>query len=130
MMPHVDMAKVESSIDRAKEMLRPIAKENTSRGAQARMSIVVDTAFSRQLAEEINRGTSVDLVSDALAAVCANMISSMAQSVLGGDVDRGGLTSMCNAQLFKVARCLMHQFDGETEEVYHGSVDLEDGGHA
>ncbi|WP_445222222.1 hypothetical protein ACKWRH_21440 [Bradyrhizobium sp. Pa8] len=129
-MPHVDMQKIEASLARATELLRPLSNENTSMGAQARMSMVVDTAFARLMAEEINRGTSVEFVSDALAAVCASMISSMALSVLGDDVDRGGQVSMCNAQLFKIARCLMLQFKGETQEVYHGSVDLEDGGHA
>jgi hypothetical protein len=129
-MPHVDMQKIEAEIARATEALRLISKESTSLGAQARMSLVIDTAFSRQLATEINRGTSIADVSDALAAVCANMINSMALSVLGSDADRGGHVSMCNTQMLKIARCLMLGFKGEAQEVYHASVDIESGGHA
>lgn len=129
-MPHVDMQKIEAEMARAREALLPLSKENTSMGAQARLSMVIDIAFSRQLAKEINRGTSVEFMSDALAAVCANMITSISISVLGSDTDRHALVGMCNEQMFKIARCLMLGLKGEAEKVYEASVDLERGGHA
>jgi len=129
-MPHVDIAAVEAQITKAKEPLLPLTKQSGSMGAQARMSLTVDTAFSRQLAHEINRGTSTDEVSDALAAVCANMICSLVESVHGDDTEKRTLVADINRQMFKTSRFLMQRFNGETEEVFTTSVPVESGGNA
>lgn len=125
---HVNMAEIEAAIEQMKQAMLPLTKENGSVGAQARMSIAVSIEFQRQLGLEINLGTSTEHVSDAVAAVCSNMIGSLAESVVGSE--KAELVGAINRQLLKTSRFLSQRFTGEAKEVFASDVAVQTGGTA
>lgn len=127
---HVDMAEIEAVLAKAKIAMELIASDNGSRGAQARMSIVVDHAFSRQMAVEINRNTSAEDLSDALAAVCSNMISGFVDTLLAEDASTEDRMALVDCQLYKTARFISQKMSGQAEKIASATVRTQEGGHA
>ena len=127
---HVDMAEIEAALARAREAMAPIARENTTRGAQARMSLVIDHGFGRQIAEEINRGTEADLISDALAAVCSNMTFTMVDTFLPENPDPFERRFMVMRQMQKLANFIDQRFGDRAETVSTNTVRTMKGGQA
>lgn len=127
---HVDMAEIEVALAQARAAMEPVALQNDSTGAQARMTIAVHHAFSRHLADEINRNTSWDLTSDGLAAVCANMICDFVGSGLPEGATSQQQLVFVERQMLKVARCLAQRFNGEARNISNHIVRTQKGGRA
>jgi hypothetical protein len=127
---HVDMKEIEAALVKARAAMEPIGLQNDSAGAQARMTVAVHHAFSRHLADEINRNTSWDLTSDGLAAVCANMICDFVGSGLPEDATSEQQLVFVEHQMLKVARCLGQRFNGEARNISNHVVRTQKGGRA
>lgn len=127
---HFDMSEIDAAIERAKAAMEPIAAENSSRGAQARMSIAVDFPFSRQIAEEANRATPTELISDALACACSNMIGTFVNTVLQTDEPSPEHLAMVERQLLKIGRFMAQQLSGKSESIHRATVHSQRGGTA
>jgi site-specific DNA-cytosine methylase len=121
---HVDMAEIEAMIARAKAATAEIALQNDSDGAQARMGTAVQHAFTRQLAVETNRNTDNELISDALAAVCANMICDFIASTRPADATLEQMFPYVETQLSKTAYFLAQRFEGRSRRISSGAVRL------
>lgn len=74
---HIDINEVEAMIAKGNEVMAPMAEKDGIRGAYARLSCGMGAAFARQLAVEINRGTSVEHLQQALAMNLANFINDL-----------------------------------------------------
>jgi hypothetical protein len=124
------MVEIEAALAEARSAMEPIGLRNDSSGAQARMTIAVHHAFSRHLADEVNRNTSWDLTSDGLAAVCANMICDFVGSGLPEDAPTERQLVLVERQMLKVARCLSQRFNGEARNISNHIVRTQQGGRA
>lgn len=127
---HIDMAEIEAALARSRAALEKIAPQNDTCGAQSRMSLVIDQAFGRHMAEEINRGTSVEMTSDALACVCSNMICNLVESSLDPDAALVDIITEVNRQLAKTALFLKQRFEGKSFAVSENRVYPQNGGTA
>lgn len=118
---HLDMGEIEAALAKSRAALLPVAQGNGSKATQARMSIAVDQAFARQFAEEVNLGTDIDMVSDALAAVCTNMMRSLVDSCLpdGAPIElvRFHMMEQLNKQVYFMNANLAGHCEGPSCEV-------------
>jgi hypothetical protein len=112
---HIDVAEVEAVLNQSRAALQGIACQPGSMGAQARMSIAVDHAFARQLATEINTGTEMEHVSDALAAVCTNMMRSLVDSCLPDGASAAMVRHFMMRQLHKQTELIERNLAGDCE---------------
>jgi hypothetical protein len=127
---HVDMAEIETALARAKAAMAPIGRQDDSHGAQARMSIAVHHAFTRQFAAEINRHTSAEDISDALAAICCGMICDLVDTMLPEQACPEDRFAIVERQMSKTAHFLSQRFNGQTETVNSEVVYTQRGGRA
>lgn len=127
---HVDMAEIEAMLKRAKQATAEVALRNDSDGAQARMGTAVHHAFTRHLAEEWNRGTDNEMLSHALAGVCANMICDLVGSTLPQGASLEEQFPFVETQLAKVAWFLSQRFQGRGRRMSSDQVYAQEGGRA
>lgn len=78
---HIDMDQVEKNIAAGEETMRPTLNAPGLEGAFARLTVTMGSAWSRQFATEINRGTGPDDLRHALANVIANAIFDLSGSL-------------------------------------------------
>lgn len=112
---HYDSAAVDAALKASHQQLAAIAAGNNSAAAQARMTISVMAAFTRQIAEEQNRGTDAKLISDALAAVSSNMIRSFVATFGPQEAEIEQVAALIGFQVNKTLRFLSLGVSGNAE---------------